>query len=210
MTKTLADLVSELQEDVPAVDGVPSDAQYERAVKEAVDEFSRRCGVVKNGSIPVVSGSASYALPDDFLELIEIEDPFEHEHGAIVTATGIIPFSEMNPFEEDLSIQNGILTIDPTPSYTMTRYIEYKAAWVLDDQDAYPLTEAEARIVLKKAQSLALEKLANANAAAGFKYSVGNMSVDKSGVADGYSKRAETLDAQFAQACTQYNGTRVM
>ena len=101
MAKTLADLISELQEDVPAVDGIPSEAQYERAVKEAVDEFSRRCGLEKNTELSIVSGTATYALPDDFLALIEIEDPFDHEGNIIMTATGIIPFSELAPFEED-------------------------------------------------------------------------------------------------------------
>lgn len=209
MTKTLADLISELQEDVPAVDGIPSDAQYERAVKEAVDEFSRRCGLEKNTELSIVSGTATYALPDDFLALIEIEDPFDHENNIIMTATGIIPFSELAPFEEEITIRDGQLTIYPTPSYTMTRFLEYKAAWALDD-GSYPLTEAEARIVLLKAQSIALEKQANANAAAGFKYSVGNMSVDKSGVTDGYAKRAETLEKRFDQACEKYNGAVVM
>ena len=209
MAKTLADLISELQEDVPAVDGIPSEAQYERAVKEAVDEFSRRCGLEKNTELSIVSGTATYALPDDFLALIEIEDPFDHEGNIIMTATGIIPFSKLAPFEEEITIRDGQLTIYPTPSYTMTRFLEYKAAWALND-GSYPLTEAEARIVLLKAQSIALEKQANANASAGFKYSVGNMSVDKSGVADGYAKRAETLEKRFDQACEKYNGAVVM
>ena len=209
MAKTLTDLISELQEDVPTVDGIPSEAQYERAVKEAVDEFSRRCGLEKNTELSIVSGTATYDLPADFLTMIEIEDPFDHEGNIIMTATGIIPFSELAPFEEEITIRDGQLTIYPTPSYTMTRFLEYKAAWALDD-GSYPLTEAEARIVLLKAQSIALEKQANANAAAGFKYSVGNMSVDKSGMADGYTKRAEALEKRFIQACEKYNGAVVM
>jgi hypothetical protein len=206
MTKTLTDLVAELQEDVPAVSSVPSDAQYERAVKDAVREFSRRCGVVKNGTLAVVSGTAAYALPADFLDLIEIDDPFDPEHQVMVTATGIIPFSSLAPFEEDFSIQNGTITFFPVPTYTMTRYYEYKAAWVLDVNNAYPLTEDEARIVMLKAKQLVFDKLANASAGAGFKYTVGNMSVDKSGMADGYSKRLYELQGEFLQACDNYNG----
>ena len=56
MTKALADMITELQEDVPAVDGVPSDAQYERAIKDAVREFSRRCGIVNLDHAQKISG----------------------------------------------------------------------------------------------------------------------------------------------------------
>jgi hypothetical protein len=206
MTKALADMITELQEDIPAVDGIPSDAQYERAVKDAVREFSRRCGQIQNGTLDIVPGTASYALPADFLDLIEIDNPFQPEHQVMVTSTGIIPFSELHPFCEERTIRNGMITFVPTPSYTMTRYIEYKAAWVLDEDDAYPLTDDEARIVLLKAKGICFEKLANANAGAGFKYAVGNMSVDKSGVSEGFSKRLYELHGEFVQACDEYNG----
>ena len=205
MTKSLADMVTELQEDVPPVDGVPSDAQYERAIKDAVREFSRRCGAVKNGTLAIVSGTAAYALPADFLDLIEIDDPFDPEHQVMVTATGIIPFSSLAPFEEDYTIQNGLITFFPVPAYTMTRYYEYKAAWVLD-AGSYALTEDEAQIVMLKAKQLVFDKLANASAGSGFKYTVGNMSVDKSGMADGYTKRFYELQGEFIQACERYNG----
>jgi hypothetical protein len=205
MTKTLADLILELQEDVPAVSGVPSDAQYERAIKDAVREFSRRCGMVKNGSIAVISGTAAYALPADFLDMVEIDSPYDNEHHVVVTTTGIIPFGEFSPFDEDYTIQNGTITFFPVPAYTMTRYFEYKAAWILET-NSYALTEEEAQIVMLKAKMIAFEKLANASAGAGFKYTVGNMSVDKSGVADGYSKRLYELQGEFIQACERYNG----
>jgi hypothetical protein len=207
MTKALADLIVELQEDVPPVDGVPSDAQYERAIKEAVAEFSRRCGLTKNSTIAIVSGTATYTLPDDFLKLIEIENPYSNEHHVIITATGIIPFSELSPFEEEITIRDKTMTIFPTPAYSMARFLEYKAAWALAEDDSYPLTEDEAQIVLLKAKQLCFDKLANASASSGFKYTVGNMSVDKSGVSDGYSKRIYELAGEFVQACDRYNGT---
>jgi hypothetical protein len=205
MTKALADMIAELQEDVPAVSGVPSDAQYERAIKDAVREFSRRCGVVKNGTIVVVSGTAAYALPADFIDLIEIDNAFDPKNHIIMTSTGIIPFSEINPFEEDHSIQNGTITFYPIPNYSMTRYFEYKAAWILET-NSYALTDDEVRIVMLKAKQLAFDKLANASIGQGFKYTVGNMSVDKSTVGDGFSKRLYELQGEFLMACDKYNG----
>ena len=205
MTITLADLILQLQEDVPPVSGVPSDAQYERAIKEAISEFSRRCGVVKNGTLDVIAGTAAYALPDDFMSMVEIDSPYEVESDVIITSTGIIPFSELAPFLEDYTIQNGTITFFPVPTYTMTRCYKYKAAWVLET-DSYALTDDEVRIIMLKAKQLCFDKLANASAGAGFKYTVGNMSVDKSGVGEGYSKRLYELQGEFISACDDYNG----
>jgi hypothetical protein len=202
----LAVMVADLQEDVPPVDDVPTQAQYERAIRDAVSEFSRRCGLVKNSLLSVVSGTADYALPSDFMELIEIDSPYDPENGVMITTTGIIPFSELAPFEEEVTVRNGTLTIYPTPGYTMSRYYEYKAGWVLDANEAYPLTEDEARIVMIKAKGICFEKLANAGASSGFKYSVGSMSVDKSGVGEGYTKRLYELHGEFVKACERYNG----
>jgi len=206
MTKALADMVTDLQEDVPAVDGVPSDAQYERAIKDAVAEFSRLCGREKNTLISIVSGTASYALPADFLKKIEFDDPFDPDHNVMITSTGIIPFGN-TPFSEEITIRNLTMTIYPTPAYTMDRFLSYKAAWVLDDSDEYDLTEDEVEIVMLKAKSIAFEKVDNATASGGFKYTVGNMSVDKSGMGDGYSKRIGDLEDKFERACKRYNGT---
>lgn len=207
MTKALADMIADLQEDVPAVDGVPSDAQYERAIKDAVAEFSRLCGREKNTTISVVSGTGSYSLPADFLKVIEFISPYDPEHGVIVTATGIIPFGPTNPFEEELTIRNRILTIYPVPQYTMERFLEYKAGWVLDGSDNYDLTDDEVEIVMLKARAIAFEKIDNASAASGFKYTVGNMSVDKSSMSEGYSKRVGDFEDKFERACQKYNGT---
>src|SRR5690349_20346010 len=164
MTKALADMITDLQEDVPAVDGVPSDAQYERAIKDAVAEFSRQCGLVRNTFLSIVSVTATYALPDDFLKKIEIDSPFDPEHNVMITSTGIIPFGAAGEFEEELTFRNKTLTIYPTPQYTMSRYLEYKAAWVLDESDEYPLTDDEVEIVMLKARAIAFEKINNSSA----------------------------------------------
>src|SRR5690349_1841073 len=96
---TLAALLTELQSEVPAVSSVPTTTQYTQAIKDAVAEFSRRCGVKKNSTIAIISGTASYALPDDFLKMIEMDDPFDPKHGVMITSTGIIAFNELSPFQ---------------------------------------------------------------------------------------------------------------
>lgn len=209
---TLAVLVAELQSEVPAVNTVPTTTQYTQAIKDAVLEFSRQCGLMKNTTIAVVSGTASYPMPDDFLKLIEIDNPYSNEHHVIVTATGIIPFSELSPFEEEITVVNKTLTIFPTPGYSMTRYIEYKAGWVLSGtsgSETYAdMGEDEAQIVMLKAKSLAKEKLSNALASGGgMKYSFGAVSVDKGSGTDVLNTDMYKLHDQFIKACERYNGT---
>ena len=207
MTAALADMIADLQEDVPAVDGTPTDAQYERAIQDAVAEFSRLCGRAKNTTISVISGIGTYDLPADFLKMIEFDSPYDPENGVIVTATGIIPFSPTAPFEEYATIRNKTLAIYPVPSYTMDRFLEYKAAWVLDESENYDLTDDEVEIVMLKAKAIAFEKINNASASSSFKYTVGNMSVDKSSMGEGYSKRVGEFEDKFERACQKYNGT---
>lgn len=202
---TLAALVTRLTIDVPAVDDVPSPAQYEQAVKDAVQEFSRRCGLIKYGEIAIVANTATYALADDFMKLISLESPIGVD-GVVVTNTGLIPVSA--DWEEVYQIANGQITFIPTPTYSVTRDYKYKSAWVLDESDDYPdLGDEEAQIVMIKARQLALEKIGNAQAAAGIqRYSLGAVSVDKSGDAESVTKRLYALHGEFVEACERYNG----
>lgn len=206
MTKALADMVAELQEDVPVVDGIPSDAQYERAIKDAIAEFSRRCGLKKVGTLSIVSGTSTYSLPVDFLKLIWLESLTGADD--VIIGQKLIPVNAN--WEEHYTIQNQTITFTPVPGYTLVRELQYKAGWVLDENNAYPLTDDEAEIVMLKAKSICFEKLANATAGAGFRYTVGNMSVDKSGMADGYSKRQSEHESKFEVECDKYNGAAVM
>src|SRR3972149_7805064 len=90
MSILLDDLVAELAEDVPAVDGVPSTAQYENAVKDAVRAFSERCGLTRLASLAIAPETATYDLPDDFLMLVSLDSLVSYG-GVILSSTGIIP-----------------------------------------------------------------------------------------------------------------------
>ena len=208
---TLAVLLAQLQSEVPAVSSVPTTTQYTQAIKDAVLDFSRRCGLVKNTTVDIVSGTPTYNLPADFLKLIEFESPYSNEHHVIVTSTGIIPFSELSPFEEEITIVNKVMTIYPTPGYSMTRYLEYKAGWVLtgtNPNETYAtMGDEEAQIVMLKAKQLAMEKISNAQASAGgMKYSLGAVSVDKGAGVQNLTTMMYALHGEFVKACDVYNG----
>jgi len=200
---TLAAMVADLQSEVPAVDGIPTTAQYNQAVEEAVIDFSRRCGLIKISSLSIISGTATYSLATDFLKLIALD--------ALVGIDGVIVSDKLIPvsknFEEEHTIVNKQITFYPTPQYTMTRYYKYKMQWVATAGDYTTLGEDEAQIVLLLAKSKALMKITNDQAGDNIKYSFGAVSEDLGGASDTSRKNANDAEKEYLDACKSYNGT---
>jgi len=210
----LSELVDRLVEDVPAEDGVPSSEQYENAVRDAVRDFSERCGLEQIATLNVVSGTATYDLPADFLRLIRLT-----QLGGVGIMYGadsqIIPLS--GNWCEKHTIRNGKITFYPIPRYSLAREFSYKAAWVSTladedyaDEDFETLGEREARIVLLKARSIASTKKANAQAGSAIKYSFGAVSEDLTGGAESTKATADQMESEYLEACKVYNGQHAM
>jgi hypothetical protein len=202
-TSTLARLILALTEEVPAMNSVPTANQYEQAIREAVLDFSRRCGLVKIGSLAIISGTATYSLATDFLKMIAL-DALTGIDGVIV-ADKLIPVSK--DFEEEYTIVNKQITFYPTPQYTMTRYYRYKMQWVATAGDYTTLGEDEQQIVLLLAKSKCLMKIANEQAGDNIKYSFGAVSEDLGGASDTSRKNANDAEREYVEACEAYNGT---
>lgn len=203
MAKTLADLVEELQGEIPAVGGVPSAGQYETAIKDAVLDFSRRAGTEKITTLAVVSGTATYNLPADFLSMILL-DSLSNPSGVLNTAQGLIPLSAS--WDETLTVRNGVLTITPTPTYTLTRQMSYKAGWALSSGTYEDMDDEVASIILLKAQSLAQTKKNNAKAGGAYRYQIGGVSVDTTSQASSADKSVEQLDSEYEKRVREYIG----
>ena len=210
----LSELVDRLVEDVLAEDGVPSSDQYENAIRDAVQDFSERCGLEVIGTLNVVPGTATYDLPADFLKLIRLTQ-LGGEGVLFAENSQIIPLS--GGWCEKHTIRNGKITFYPIPRYSLAREFSYKSAWIATvadddyaDEDYTELGEREARIVLLKARSIAMNKLANAQASTSIKYSFGAVSEDLGGVSDSSKKDAESFEDEYVEACKTYNGQHAM
>lgn len=200
----LADLVADLQADVPAVDGVPSADQYSRAIKAAAADFSRRCGTEKIATLTIVSGTATYSLEDDFLKLIVLES-FATADGVLITGEGIIPLD--TTWEERWYIRNRQITFDPTPTYNMARDYRYKAAWILNgDGDEYEeLGDEEADIILLRAAGSCLTRQANTMSPDAMDYQQGDVKVSTGTQTLAVRAQVDALQKQYIEACEQYN-----
>jgi hypothetical protein len=218
MSILLSTLVARLQEDVPAEDGVPSETQYENAIQDAVRDFSERCGLEQIGTLNVVSGTSTYDLPADFLRMIRLETIANLGEGVLHSADGLIPVSV--DWCEKHTIRNGQITFYPIPRYSMARDFHYKAAWIGTDVEPEgsgdtadieyeTMGEREARIVLLKAQAIALTKQVNATSGDVLKYSLGAVSVDKGSNIEERRRKSETFDSDYLDACAKYNGAHV-
>ena len=204
MAKTLDELVIELQGEIPAESGVPSATQYERAIKDAVLDFSRRAGTEKIANLAVVSGTATYDLPADFLSMISLETLWNQD-GILISPQGLIPLSAN--WEERITIRNGVLTITPTPAYTLTRQMSYKAGWALNEAETYEdMGDEEASIILLKAQALAQVKKNNARSGNAYRYTVGGVTVDTTSQASATDKDVSQLDSEYEARVKAYVG----
>ena len=94
MTINLALLTSQLQDAVAARNDVPDSGGYEQAVKDAVMDYSNRVPIRKRANVSIVSGTATYSLPSDFLKLISFPSVLENSGGVMVSDTGIIPVND--------------------------------------------------------------------------------------------------------------------
>lgn len=207
MSIAMSDLVEQLQEDIPAESGVPSEEQYERAIRAAVQDFSRRAGQEKTTQISVASGTATYDLPADFLSVIAWQGIWSTD-GVLNTPQGLIPLYD--GWKERITIRNGQLTIFPTPAYTVTRQLRYKAGWVatVDDYgETYEdMGDEEASIILLKAKSLAQKKKDDASAGSGYKYQLAGLSIDTTGGSGSSVNTAQNWENEYLERVRVYVG----
>lgn len=198
------DLIRRLKAAVPAVNSVPSDTDYAQMVADAVGQLSADAPILRMAEISVVAGTATYALPSDCGGVIELV-PMP-TLGGVAISTMLIPLPI--GFNETWLVEGATLRIVPTPAYTATRMLRYSAVHVLDSGNDYPmLTEPMARVALLYGQYLALARQAAAAAAAGgWKYQIGDESVDKTQAGAGVQKLAEARLEAYQRAAGQLSG----
>jgi hypothetical protein len=195
MSVSLSAMVSRLSSLVPARDSVPSLAQYQQAVEDAVADLSARAPMQKVTTLSVVSGTAAYDLPSDFLRVIDVQSLL-NPSGVIITSGGIVPVSA--DYTERWMVAGRTITFYPTPTYTVARDVWYAAGHVLGATGAYAsLTGEDATTALLEAQSLALMIKANKAADDAWSYSIGDERVSKEKLAAELRAQANELHEKY-------------
>lgn len=206
MSVALADLVARLTAAVPAYGGVPTSTQYELAVKDAVMDFSRRAGMKKLATLSIVAGTAAYSLPNDYLKFIRFENEGVFLNGLQITSQGIIPLN--GPIVEQHTIAGLTITFYPTPQFTGPRYLWYKAGYQLTTGAYADMTDEVASIIMLKAQALAWKLVGGkAGTTAGWKYTVGDVTIDKTNVGKILGEWTRGFDGEYEERVKAYIGT---
>jgi len=198
MSVALSDLITRAQGLASARDGVPSAAQYTQAVKDGVMEYARRCPNKKVATLSIVSGTAAYALPSDFLFLTQV-GTLANPSGVIVSDAGLIPVNAN--WQERWYVTGRTITFYPTPTYSISRDVWYAAGHVLNTAGEYAdLLEEEATIALLKAQAICLSIKANKAADDAWSYGIGDERVSKEKLRAELQAQAEELEGKFEEA----------
>lgn len=195
-------------EAVPERRNVPGAEQYQAMLFDAVEAASLAMPRTKIATLTIQSGQAEYDLPEDFIALIGLAEPFT-DGGVMVTDEGLIPFSSASRIER-YTINAGRITFYPTPSYTSAREMTYAARHVRDDQDRYPeMSRLEASAVLMHAQAACLMLKANAATDEAWSYQLGEERVSKERLAAELREQARELERRYEQTVRQVNGGAV-
>ena len=227
MTILLADLVTRVTTDVPAQSGVPTAAQYEQAVKDAVADLSRRASVTRVLPLAVVAGTAAYTLPADFISLIRLAQigvPFPQRADVggygmggyglpgyagyadpytLVTPSGLVPMTDA--WREQITVAGLTMTIYPTPTISAERNLVYAAGDALV-VDSYPtLSDERASVALLLARATCLDRIATSPAGQAVKITAGQDTVDFTGAAGALRTQAQGLREQYGQAVRALN-----
>lgn len=86
--------------------------------------------------------------------------------------------------------------------------MRYAAGWALTDGTTYAdMTEAEAAIVMLKAEADSLTMQLNSEGAGVLSYRIGDESFDKSGGVQSMAGQRNAKQVEYLQACETWNGT---
>lgn len=173
---SLSSLTTELITDVPAINGTPSSAQYTQAITDAISDLGRRVPLKKYTTLSIVSGTASYALPSDFLRLIRLA-PLSDPSGVLISSDGLVPLARCS--REQYTIAAGEITFLPTPTYSLTRDLWYAATYTLSGDAYADLDQSRAQIALMRARAIAIGLQVARSAANAWKHQLGPEVVDK-------------------------------
>lgn len=216
MAIALATLSARLLAMVPAVNGQP--ASYDQVVKDAVAQFGADIPLHCSATISVVNGTATYALPADFAMLIQLEAV--SKEATVNMTTGELVAGRLDGARERIYIEGSNLRIEPTPTYTIDRTLRYAGFYQLAADSYARLTENGARIAMLYAQHLALSAQAGVAGGGGWKYQIGDESVDKSNAGRALGEQATRLYEQYQVALrpfrrsaggrAQYDGNGVL
>lgn len=202
MAIALDDLVEELE---LSFTGLTEEQMY-AAVKRAVRAFSKKVSMQRRYTLNIVKGTAAYTLPDDFVGFIRFESTLTADGIYVQPGGGLVPLNDKG-LPGQYSITGKTITFLPTPDYSVTYYLWYRAGHVLNEDQVYPYLEDEVMdIVLLKAQAEALRFVNAGSVGDNWKYQFGDVMIDKSNLNNSVQSVISNLNTEFDRLVADYTG----
>ena len=194
----IADLVARLTREVPEFGEIPDSAGYRDCITSAVADYSGKLPFQRYTTFDIVSGTASYALPADFVSIVVLQT-WDQTDDVLVTAAGLVPVAP--EYTERFFVEGPNLVFVPTPAYAWTdRGLRYNARHVLDSSDTYALmTAGDVEIFMPLAVALALGLQANFQARNAADQRTQAGSVTKDGVVTALRGRIKDSEKLYAE-----------
>ena len=159
MSIEVQDLIARLASEVPEFGEIPDATGYQNCIASAVADFSGKLPFQRYTTLDIVAGTASYALPSDFVSIVYLQT-WDDQDGVLNTPAGLVPVAPS--YTERTYVEGPNLVFSPTPAYSWSgRGLRYIAQHVEAD-DAYALmTRRDVEIFMPLAVALALGLQAN-------------------------------------------------
>ena len=207
MSILLEDLISTLRYEISDLDSTPAnqtfvDAGLETIIDEAAKEYSKKRPMSKLHTFSIISGTGTYDLPSDFLfELyVPLADRWKYEDRLQNTPQGLVPLSASWQAPTEFLIQGDQIEFSPEPTSNFDLEIKCAARHLLTspgDIDTYvTLPAKDQELVILKAHAICMRRLATDSAKL-FKYTKGDVTIDKSVRAKQYADRSRDLNEEW-------------
>jgi hypothetical protein len=216
MSVTLLSLSDRLEAQFPSTATVSFD--YTQIVQDAINQLSNDAPVLRTAQLTVLAGTASYALPTDFLFMVELPSlvpllaPGQYSPYYPATWTSanpqngaLIPVPQ--GYSESYDIAGNTITLYPTPTYNINRMYRYAALYELIGTTYPLLNDNAAGVAMLYAQFLIHLQRAGVYAGMGSKYQVDSVMSDRSMLGTNIGKQASTLLDQYNSAVKRLQGS---
>lgn len=179
----------------PSATNVQLPPIYEQSIFDGVAQLSHDLGVGVVGTLSIVSGQSTYDLPDDYLGEFHLI-PLPQIGHTFVSDAGLVPTAA--PWTKELvSVVGRQLIFSPTPGYTATRSFTYTKSIPFSGGTFVGLTSRQAQIALLYSQYLVLQASASSQSGQAWRYTIGDETIDKSGLSKNVSGQADGILQQY-------------
>lgn len=156
MALTFADVYNDALSD--DFTGTTATTRAKQAVNDALRDIARQTrlpALEASSALSIVAGTASYALPTDFVRVIEMYDPTFHEPLTETSQEALDSYAAGSGRPLWFALYGGSIVLSPTPTAGQTVSLRYQkvGATLTSDASTLPIPDEYAHMLVEYARS---------------------------------------------------------